>query len=125
MNDFNRLQQERKDIEEKLKVIGKEIGEMIKQKQSLEKEHSKISKKINNILSTVNVTDHAVIRYFERVLGYNIEDIKKKILPEEIIPNIKQLTNCDYPMSGFKIIVRSNRVVTVYTNGMEETKDLD
>jgi hypothetical protein len=125
MNDFNRLQQERKDIEEKLKVIGNEIGERIKQKKFLEKEHGKISNKINDILTTVSVTDHAVLRYIERVLGYDIEEIKKKILPEEIIPAIKQLTNCDYPLDGFKIIVRSNKVVTVYTNGMEETKDLD
>lgn len=70
---------------------------------------------------TVIVSEHAIVRYFERVLGYDIEEIKKKIVPEKVASQIKHFGGGNFPVDGteenpaFRIRVRSNTVVTITT----------
>ena len=75
----------------------------------------------------VGITEHALLRYFERVLGFNIEDIKKKITPETTIQQVKELGDGEYPIKDlysidnpFSIIVKNNNVITVLTEDINK-----
>lgn len=75
--------------------------------------------KKTKIIDTISVTDHAVVRYFERVLQYDIEEIRKNILTEEIKKQYEILGNGTYPnrdnitRKKFHTVVSNLSVVTV------------
>lgn len=61
-----------------------------------------------------HITDHAIVRYFERVLGVNIEEVKRQILPEEdekALLKLKAIGVVD--LGTHKITVVERRIVTV------------
>jgi hypothetical protein len=97
----------------KISTVEKEINALITEKKLLEKQVSTTQKEINAITTNVVITDHAIIRYFERILGYDINDIKNKILPDHAKDSILQLGDCELVINNFKIVVQSSHVVTV------------
>lgn len=72
--------------------------------------------------NSVLVSEHAILRYFERVLGYDLEKIKSVIVPPQTQQQIEHFGGGTFPISNnnnnlppFKIRVRNNTVVTVLT----------
>lgn len=63
----------------------------------------------------INVSDHAVIRYLERVLGMDIEELKQDIITDDIARKIKAMGNGNYGIEGgFRMIVKDNVVLTIF-----------
>lgn len=98
--------------------------ELIKiRKKSIEKEYNtkrkeitQLNRKIENIVknSDVTVSEHAILRYLERIEGINIEEIKEKILTEQIKDLVKQLGGSGkYPNSNFQVVMKNFTVTTV------------
>lgn len=111
--DLKQLETLKTKAQDEVNDYSKQIEALVQKRKESQTMLSDIQKQINEILSEVVVSEHAILRYFERVLGYDIEDIKNKILPEEIKPKIKELTNCEYPVDGFYIVSKNNKIVTV------------
>ena len=66
------------------------------------------------------ISEHAILRYIERVMGIDLEELKAKILPEDVLKKIKALEGVDgtYPCSeGFKVRIRDRTIVTILTKG--------
>lgn len=65
------------------------------------------------------VSEHALLRYVERVLGYNLDILRATILPPSIQAQIETLGAGTYPVhhpgGGFRIVVKNNVVVTLKT----------
>lgn len=61
------------------------------------------------------VSEHAYLRYFTRVLGFDLEQIKKEIVSPASEAAILNFRNGTFPGSGFKIKVKDNTVVTLLT----------
>ena len=60
------------------------------------------------------VSEHAIIRYFERVKGFDISEIEKDILSDEVLNLIEQLGGSGtYPVKDFKIMMKNFTVTTV------------
>jgi hypothetical protein len=59
------------------------------------------------------VTEHAMLRYFERVLGYDLEEIRGMILNDQARAYIEQFGTGKIPCGGFRIVVQDRVVVTV------------
>lgn len=64
------------------------------------------------------ITEHAILRYLERVKGVDLEQIKDEMLPAKTKELIKQLGTGIYPIYGGKLKVQDNRVITVITKEM-------
>lgn len=101
------------ESESKIEELEREIKRLRKIKTECEVELKTTKKRITDMNSDVTITDHAVIRYFERKLGYDVESLRKIILPDEIKEQVRTLGNGEYPVNGFKIVVKNKRVVTV------------
>lgn len=89
-----------------------------------EKELSNLLKEINRMkdviqkaenTKTLKVSEHAIVRYFERVKGFNIEEIEKEILSENVVSLINKLdgNNGTYPNGDYSVILKNNTVITV------------
>jgi len=91
------------------------------EKVESEREAKRLSEKINTlqrqikqITSDPTVSEHAVLRYVERVLGIDIDEIRCSILTDEVANQIRQLGSGRFPLgNGFKAVVKQNVVVSI------------
>ncbi len=102
------LETELKDLQQTVKNINKKICET---NNSL----INITKEIKNITSqSPTISEHALLRYVERVLGIDLEKIKREILSEKNIAFIEHLKSCKFPISTtHKAVVKNKVVVTI------------
>lgn len=69
------------------------------------------------------ISDHAVVRYLERVKGMDIAAIKKEILPDDVAAKTKIGGNGYYPVNGqHKVRVKNGTVITVFSPKMGISK---
>lgn len=60
------------------------------------------------------VTEHALLRYLERSSGLDVDAVKKKILPPDVVGQIQALGNGKYPIGdGLRVVVKDGSVVSV------------
>ena len=86
---------------------------LLAQKQRRAEEIVQAIKNIQNKSDTLRVTEHALLRYFERVCGYDIEDIKKKIVNAKILKDVTTLGNGKFPNGEFMVVVQNGSIVTI------------
>ncbi len=59
------------------------------------------------------VTEHAVLRYLERIMGFDLDQINKSILTDDIKLMVSKMGDGKYPIDGGRIIVRNNTIISV------------
>lgn len=61
------------------------------------------------------VSDHAIIRYMERVMGLNFYDIKKEIVSDKLSSILQDCGDGKYPIEGTKCrtVILNGVAVTV------------
>ena len=70
-------------------------------------------KKLDNT-KTLKVSEHAILRYFERVKGFDLQEIEQDILCEKVVSLISKLGGSGtYPGEGFSVVMKNNTVVTI------------
>ena len=101
-------EQERKEVHRKQRVL-------IKQGTQLDHKITDIVKQIERLKAKeVVITEHAILRYVERAMGLDVEQIKDKILTEATRKAIEAMGNGKYPIDeGLKAIVKDNTIITV------------
>ena len=113
-----------------LKVIEDDIESLANQKKNILgtiSSKNKLKKKLKAELDKskfeddgdVIVSDHAIVRYLERIEGIDIEAIRKKIIGDgRINQAVKTLENGSFPSEDgtFTLRVRDKVVVTVIKN---------
>ena len=94
------------DIKGKKKEIDKNLE--IKRKKL-----EGVKAKIANAQESVIISEHAVIRYIERVLGIDIKEIEKKIVDEETEKIIREMRPSRINKGEFSILIKDSTVTTV------------
>lgn len=93
-----------------------QISNMQREYSVKEKNYKSIQKQIESFETDnqIRVSEHALIRYFERKLGYDI-DIIKKVIVDGITEQIGTLgTSGEYVFSDLKAVVKDNVVITIH-----------
>lgn len=63
---------------------------------------------------SARVTEHAILRYLERVKGLNLEEIESEILCEKVLSLVERLGgNGTYPADGFSVVMKDRVIVTI------------
>lgn len=101
-NEINLLKDEINIINQKLSVLNTERTNIRKQIE-----------KISN--SEIIVSEHAMLRFIERELGIDLNEIKTKILTDSIKEFYEKLGNGTFPIenTGLKAVIKDNVVLTV------------
>ena len=88
----------------------KELNEKKKLVSSLE---SKISKIECN--GEIHISEHAILRYFERVLDFDLDLVKEEILSNELLSLIEfsGSANGKYPFKDGRVVLKNNTIVTI------------
>lgn len=75
-----------------------------------------IDDEINRLRINIVVSEHAFVRFFERVLGHDLEEIKEQILPPDVMALVQGLGDGSYPVgTTHRVKIKNNTVVTVLT----------
>jgi hypothetical protein len=63
------------------------------------------------------VSEHAILRFFDRVLGYDLKAIEALILSEDVLALIDKLGGSGtYPGNGFSVVMKDYTVTTIIKN---------
>jgi hypothetical protein len=112
--DLKRLQTKRDKI---LSEIEEKNVELRKKAKELEKDKSELKKIITKITGIskkeIIISEHAILRYVERVIGIDLEEIKEKIIPKNSRDTIKKIGDGKYPIDSHTIVIKNGVVVSV------------
>jgi len=113
-----------KGLKSQIKIKEGELDAIKIDMISKQKEYENTRKVIDEIKSRVKklehpnipeVSEHAILRYLERVKELNIEEIEKEILNDDVLELIEKLGGSGkYPNNnGFRVVMKDNMVVTI------------
>ena len=82
---------------------------------------NKIKEIENETNDDITVSEHAYVRYFQRVLNYDLNEIKKEIITEQVLDLTSKLGNSGSFPTGkkttdgkeYRVALKNNVVVTV------------
>lgn len=97
-------------------ALKSEIGSKQRELQIKESSILDLKKQICRLQSSKNpiVSEHALLRYFERVLGYDLDEIKSDILTESVRQQLDVVGgNGKFPNKDHFAVVKNYTVITV------------
>lgn len=106
MNDSPKM----KELIHQERILSFEIGELQRKLAKLRTDIKKISSK-----QGLHVTDHAIIRFLQRVQGLDISYVEQLIVTQGLLDALKVAgTGClIYPQDGYQIVVENYSVKTI------------
>ena len=107
---IRRASEEAKDLKSNVKLWQQMYSLKISEIQELTEKLKDMNK------GDIKITEHAMLRYVERVLGIDIEQIEKSILEELNLETIEKLGNGTYPVRNFNVVIKENFIITVIKN---------
>ena len=115
--------QELKGLESQLKILSGKLKAKKEEVSQIQKEYSKmiaseksLKDKILNLTAPkgLRVTEHAILRYLERVNNIDLSEIEKLIITPELTKMTEVLgENGKFPINGFNVVIRDGSIVTV------------
>lgn len=90
--------------ERKLKSVEEELA-ILKATQSVQ----------NKKVQAISITDHALVRYIERIYGLDTEKLRKEILNQELQEIAKTLGGSGkYTFNNITFVLDNYKIVTIY-----------
>lgn len=110
------LQSQRDKLTVQIKLQNTEVNDASSVLGDLRSKHRNIESEIKKLqLADPTVSEHALLRYFEHVLGYDIEAMRKCILGDGRSEQIRAIGSGKLPLiEGHKMIIKNNTVVSIY-----------
>jgi hypothetical protein len=113
-HELKQLQVRRAALQAKLNRLGVEFKTIEEEYDNVLAHLKEIESKIRIIKTEPTVSEHALLRYLERVYNLSMEEIKEAIMPKDIIPVVKKLGSGKIPVGdSHKLIVKNMVVVSV------------
>jgi hypothetical protein len=97
-------------------VLKKQVTDSQKQCSFKKKGINMIEHKIHLLTqdSDTTITEHAILRYLERVKGIDLTEIENEILTPKVKEMIETLGRTGvYPNNKFQVCLKNNRVITI------------
>ena len=75
-----------------------------------------LKKQINSVNKNgeLKVSEHAIVRYLERVRGVDIAEIENEILNDSVVSYVSKLGgNGKFPNGGYQVVIKDFTVTTI------------
>lgn len=107
---YTNLSNLNKDLDQLKRESSTVNSKIVKKKREI----ASIENKINKMhTGKVIISEHAIIRYLERIEGINMEAVKDKMVNSRTRDAINVLTSGTFPIQGGRLEVKNNIVITV------------
>lgn len=114
--ELKRLQTLKKDMELELEGLKEQQKRVIKLMCDLNENLDKINIQMEVLKNKeIIISEHAIVRYFERILKFDMDKLREKILTDKFMEQYITLGNGTYPVEGenFKVIIKNGVIVTI------------
>jgi predicted transcriptional regulator len=98
-----------KTSKQSIEKINSELSSMLAHHNSLESRLKDLQSKEAGLV----VTEHAMLRYLERVIGLDLNDIREEIITDQLKKQWGALGSGKYPVKNFKVVIKQNMIVTI------------
>jgi uncharacterized protein YlxW (UPF0749 family) len=88
---------------------------LVNRLMTLQKDITKVNSEIEEakkLAKEPSVSDHAVVRYLERAMGFDIDAVRDAILTD-LVKSAMAAGVVSVTQDGVKLVIRDNRVITV------------
>ena len=122
-HELKSLQGRRDKMRQVISICESEVRDKHKELNQKNKELNDKKKQLNLILKNIKdiennndvvISEHAILRYLERVKGFNLEDIKNEMLDVTTKDTLKVLPVNKIKCDGYNLIIK-NKVITTVT----------
>jgi hypothetical protein len=120
--ELKRLQSLQSQLKLEFRSLHENTNRIKMELMTKEKQIKEVEKKIQNLQGcdeNIIVSEHAIVRYLERVYGLDLEKIKHEIIPEKTITQAKMVGNGRYKVDDYTLLIKDNVVITVIKNDNE------
>jgi uncharacterized coiled-coil DUF342 family protein len=116
--DIEELTFERNALNTQMTKLIEERNKTNEQVQSIADNISKIDRQISNIRKShksnkTGITDHALLRYLERIHGFDTEEVRKKLMTDSLRKCMETYKTGKVTENSITYIFRDNVVVTI------------
>ena len=111
------LKTRKSKVDAEITLIQSEIENKKKEFNNKKQLSNNLKAKIENLNEEgLIISEHAILRYIERVIGLDMEELKAKILDESIVSYHRELGNGVYPLTNTdkKAVIKNNTIVTIH-----------
>jgi hypothetical protein len=122
-SDFKKAREELKILEKTRQELNLKESDLSKEIAHNQAKIIKISQDLKMARIIPNVSEHAKVRYCERVLSINMQEVEDAILDEKVIEQINTIENGKIPKGDFIIIVEDKTVKTIVTKEMIDARN--
>lgn len=115
-HELKGLQTQRNKLRGEIAATGAQIGTLTKQMAASQKHLSGIEKaisKIENDNREFVVTEHALLRFLERVDGIDMEQLKTRVLPDGARALAEAMGSGTFPAGTHRVVIKAKSVVSV------------
>lgn len=112
-----------KYLKTKLEKLNSQREILIKETKQKQNELNKIKKEMESLLNEINrlqsgddliFSEHAILRYIERVMGIDLDELKEKILPKNEREKILNVADSmAYKKDNYEIKIIDKTIVTI------------
>jgi len=111
------LETRRNELQAKRKLLNIEITDKQKESAAIKKKIDFLQREIERLKkktpSNIVISEHAMLRYIERVLGIDLTELQNKIVPPDKLDEIKLIGNGTFSINDHKVTVKDGVIVTV------------
>lgn len=104
-------------LKQKEKMTKRILGDSQKELEEIRRHIVSAQVKINNFSNEedIEVSEHTVIRYLERVVGLDIKELKSKILTDSVIDKIKFINGNGEIRTedGYSLVLKNYTIITL------------
>jgi hypothetical protein len=108
----SRLQAKRKDTGHLLMMLENEVRRIKEQRADVTKQIERVGPS-----GRIDVTDHALVRFLERVMNYDLDAVRDQIA--RLVPAERPEDRALYIRNGFQFVVKDRVLVTVLDGHMD------
>lgn len=117
-----KLKSQLSEIKSELSALNSELNikqkEIWNKKESISKLESKIKSLEDNSKKDLTISEHAILRYLERVIGLDLKKIENEIITNDMKGMSKKFSgNLTYSKDNINYIIKDNVILTIHKNG--------
>lgn len=115
-SELKSLNTQRQKVQEQIAENKRQAKDLQQSINDLVSKDKALEQKIQNLKDKdIVITEHAILRYLERSMKLNIDDVKKAILPDVVKKQIEILGDGLFPIpdGGGKLRVKNRTIVTI------------
>ena len=105
-----------KQLESNLNALNEDVKTKQKAASAMSNRVAALKEKLLHIQTHTSrpiISEHALLRYLERVKGVDMEELKNEILDNNTVSQIKFAGSCSIKKENYTLVVKNNTILTI------------